>query len=98
MERRSRRLYQRSLNGGRGQTSGGLNNIEGVRRLHVTGGSNYVYTVREFTSIEIADGAMLTGNSIQMSDGQGFILRGSAGYTGEVKEYAVVGTSISGSS
>ena len=85
-----------NLNGGRGQTGGGLDNISGTRRLHVVGGTNRIATVREFNSIEISDGAMLTGTRIDMSEGEGFILRGEAGYTGDVKEYALVGTTITG--
>ena len=83
-----------NLNGGRGVTDGGLNNISGVRRLHVTGGTNQIRRVREFNSIEIAEGAMLTGSTISMSEGEGFILRGTT--ASEAAMYAVVGTTITG--
>ncbi len=81
-----------NLNGGRGQTDGGLNNISGVRRLHVTGGTSQIRRVREFNSIEIAEGALLTGSTISMSEGEGFILRGTK--DSDVATFAVVGTTI----
>ena len=87
---------QGNLNGGRGQTGGGLDNIDGVRRLHVYGTENNIATIREFTSIEVADGALLRANNISVSEGEGFILRGEAGYKGDAKVYVVAGTTISG--
>ncbi len=85
-----------NLNGGRGQTGGGLDNIDGVRRLHVLGTDNNIATIREFTTIDVADGALLRANNISVSDGEGFILRGETGYTGDAKVYVVAGTTISG--
>ena len=84
------------LAGDRGTSGGGMDNIYGVRRLHVSG-TNTVRTTREFNSIEIAADGFLNGYAVTMADDNtGFILRGEAGYTGEVREYVVVNGSISG--
>ena len=91
------------LSGARGTNGGNnANRILGTRTLHVSGTANNILTTREFTTIDIEDGAVLKGDTILMpgtASGAaftGFILRGEAGYTGEVKEYAVMGTTISG--
>ena len=87
-----------TFSGGKG-ANGDDAGIEGERTLHVLG-TNSINRLRQFTTIEIADGAMLTGNTIELPVGTygsaGFILRGETGYTGDVKEYAVVGTTITG--
>ncbi len=91
------------LSGARGHNGdGNANNILGTRTLHVIGTDNTVRVTREFTTIDIEDGAVLKGDTILMpgtASGAaftGFILRGQAGYTGEVKEYAVMGATVNG--
>ena len=90
------------LSGGRGIGSSGSgqgDGVKGERTLKVIGDST-ADRVIQFTKIDIADGVKLTGTLIDLPVGTagdaGFILRGETGYTGDVKEYVVVGTTITG--
>jgi len=84
-----------TFSGGKG-ANGDDNGVNGVRKLHVVGGENSFNVLKQFTSIEIADGLVLKAATVSMAANEtGFILRGEAGYTGDAKEY-VVANSITG--
>jgi autotransporter passenger strand-loop-strand repeat protein len=59
-------------------------------------GENYIRVLRGVDVIDIADGVVLGGAEIRLADSAQFILRGETGYTGDAKEYVVVGTTITG--
>ena len=77
--------------------------IEGTRTLHVQKGedetrTNTIHLVKEFTAIDIEDGAFLTADTISLPTGTaataGFILRGTAEYNDGYKEYATATNAI----
>ena len=85
------------LSGARGRNDqGDISNITGIRTLFVDG-ENYSRVIRDFSRIDVAKTAgVLRANDINLAETSEIILRGEAGYTGDVKEYIVAGNTISG--
>ena len=85
-----------TFSGGKG-ANGDDNGVNGIRTLNVTG-TNSFNVLKQFTNIDLANGATLSANEIIMAGGtaSGFILRGEAGYTGGAKEFIVATNGVSG--
>ncbi len=85
------------LSGARGRNDqGNISNITGFRTLFVDG-DNYARVIRDFSRIDVAATAgVLRANDINLSEASDIILRGTEGYTGDVREYIVAGNTISG--